>query len=132
LDYSHLLNAEGEDVFLFLDPPYFTATKSKLYGKDGDLHTSFDHQIFAELVQKCHHRWLITYDDSPQIRENFQLFHIYNWELQYGMNNYKQSGAAKGKELIITNYKIQQSWEQKLKNNSLANTSGQLSLNFFN
>ena len=106
LDYSHLLKEAGKDVFLFLDPPYFSATKSKLYGKDGDLHTSFDHQRFAELLKQCHHRWLITYDDSPQIRENFQWANISEWELQYGMNNYKQSGAAKGKELFITNYEF--------------------------
>ncbi|RCJ15270.1 modification methylase [Nostoc sp. ATCC 43529] len=103
LDYSHLLKPEGKDVFLFLDPPYFSATKSKLYGKDGDLHTSFQHQRFAELLQQCHHRWLITYDDSPQIRENFQWANVSEWQLQYGMNNYKQSAAAKGKELFITN-----------------------------
>jgi DNA adenine methylase len=106
LDYSHLLNAEGKDVFIFLDPPYFSATKSKLYGKDGNLHTSFDHQKFAELVKQCHHRWLITYDDSPQIRENFKWANICEWELQYGMNNYKQNKAAKGKELFITNFAI--------------------------
>jgi DNA adenine methylase len=28
------------------------------------------------------------------------------WELQYGMNNYKRMGAKKGKELFITNYEI--------------------------
>ena len=33
LDYSHLLKDKSKDIFLFLDPPYFTATKSKLYGK---------------------------------------------------------------------------------------------------
>lgn len=104
LDFSELLHADGQNVFLFLDPPYFAATKSRLYGKDGDLHTSFKHQIFAELVTKCHHHWLITYDDSPQIRENFPTSNIFEWELQYGMNNYKQSSAAKGRELFITNY----------------------------
>jgi DNA adenine methylase len=108
LDYSDLLIPEGEQVFLFLDPPYFVATKSKLYGKAGNLHTSFDHQKFAETVQKCHHIWLITYDDSPQSRENFKTMNICEWELQYGMNNYKQSQAAKGKELIITNYQLQE------------------------
>ncbi|AFZ22843.1 site-specific DNA methylase [Cylindrospermum stagnale PCC 7417] len=106
LDYSHLINAEGKDVFLFLDPPYFSATKSKLYGKDGDLHTSFEHRRFAEVLKQCHHRWLITYDDCPQIRENFKWANISEWELQYGMNNYKQSGAAKGKELFISNYEF--------------------------
>ncbi len=105
LDYGELLHPDGKDVFIFLDPPYFAATKSKLYGKDGDLHTSFEHQRFAELVMECRHRWLITYDDSPQIRENFQCCNLFEWQLQYGMNNYKQSSAAKGKELFISNSK---------------------------
>ncbi|MEH2268159.1 MAG: DNA adenine methylase [Nostoc sp.] len=112
LDYSNLLKSDGEDVFLFLDPPYFSATKSKLYGKDGHLHTSFEHQRFAEVLQKCHHRWLITYDNSPQILENFQWANISEWELQYGMNNYKQSVAAKGKELFITNYEVQRNLDK--------------------
>ncbi|MGB3651301.1 MAG: DNA adenine methylase [Rivularia sp. (in: cyanobacteria)] len=104
LDYSELLHPKGKNVFLFLDPPYFTATKSKLYGKDGNLHTSFEHTRFAEAVKQCDRNWLITYDDSFQIRENFKSLNIFEWELQYGMNNYKQSSAAKGKELLITNY----------------------------
>ncbi|MBD2518586.1 DNA adenine methylase [Nostoc sp. FACHB-973] len=128
LDYSHLLKQAGEQVFLFLDPPYFSATKSKLYGKDGDLHTSFQHQRFAELLQQCHHRWLITYDDSPQIRENFQWANISAWELQYGMNNYKQNGAAKGKELFITNYEVKIDLEKKVQNQNLMNAALQLSL----
>ncbi|NEU78519.1 DNA adenine methylase [Nostoc sp. UIC 10630] len=128
LDYSHLLKPEGEDVFLFLDPPYFSATKSKLYGKDGNLHTSFEHQRFAELLQQCHHRWLITYDNSTQILENFQWANISEWELQYGMNNYKQSGAAKGKELFITNYEVKLYLDKKAKNQKLVNPDLQLSL----
>ncbi|MHC5775823.1 DNA adenine methylase [Nostoc sp.] len=127
LDYSHLLK-EGEDVFLFLDPPYFSVTKSRLYGKRGDLHTSFEHQRFAELLQQCHHRWLITYDNSLQIRENFQWANISEWELQYGMNNYKQNGAAKGKELFITNYEVKLYLEKKLQVQNLANPALQLSL----
>ncbi|MEA5505931.1 DNA adenine methylase [Halotia wernerae UHCC 0503] len=110
LDYGEILHADGKDVFIFLDPPYFAATKSKLYGKRGDLHTSFDHQRFAELVIKCHHSWLITYDDSPQVRENFQSSNLFEWELQYGMNNYKQSRVAKGKELFINNYEIRRNF----------------------
>jgi DNA adenine methylase len=105
-DYSELLKDNSKDVFLFLDPPYWVATKSKLYGKKGNLHTSFDHQRFANLLKECPHRWLITYDDSPQIRENFKWANIFEFQLQYGMNNYKQGKAAKGNELIITNYEI--------------------------
>lgn len=104
LDYEALLQAPGEDVFIFLDPPYLSATSSKLYGKKGDLHTAFNHQRFAENMQKCPHPWLITYDDSPEIRDLFSFAQIIEWDLQYGMNNYKQKKAEKGKELMIKNY----------------------------
>lgn len=105
-DYSKSLHKPGEDVFIFLDPPYLAAAQSRLYGKRGHLHISFNHQEFAAHLQQCCHRWLITYDDSPEIRENFAFAHLYEWEMQYGMNNYMQEKAAKGRELIITNYPV--------------------------
>ncbi len=107
LDYSELLYIDGQDVFIFLDPPYFTATKSRLYGKNGDLHLGFDHKKFAEHMKGCPHKWMITYDDCEEVRNNFADSHLFEWEFQYGMNNYKKDFAAKGKELIITNYPIQ-------------------------
>lgn len=33
LDFQQVIEAEGEEVFIFLDPPYYSATKSALYGK---------------------------------------------------------------------------------------------------
>lgn len=106
LDYREALSDGGREAFTFLDPPYFKATKSRLYGKNGILHTGFSHDEFAEEMKKCNHSWLITYDDSPEIRKNFEFANIYNWELQYGMNNYKQGKADKGNELFIANYKL--------------------------
>ena len=103
-DYEKLLFHGGNEVFIFLDPPYFSATKSKLYGVRGTLHTSFDHERFAANMRKCQHRWLITYDDSPEIRKLFSFAKITEWTLQYGMNNYRQNSAAAGKELFIKNY----------------------------
>lgn len=47
LDYRELLHDGEKEVFIFLDPPYFKATKSKLYGKNGILHLNFDHSEFA-------------------------------------------------------------------------------------
>lgn len=104
LDYLEVIKSAGNNVFIFLDPPYLSATKSKLYGKRGDLHTSFNHQVFAEKMEQCEHQWLITYDDSEEIRENFKFARIYEWEVQYGMNNYMREFAAKGKEVFICNY----------------------------
>ncbi|MBD2568058.1 DNA adenine methylase [Anabaena lutea] len=128
LDYSQVINAAGENVFIFLDPPYLIAKKSRLYGKDGDLHTGFDDQKFAEDLKLCDHRYLITYDDSPQIRENFQGVNIFEWQLQYGMNNYKQKKAEKGQELFISNYKVKPIVEKTVKNKNLPNLALQLSL----
>ncbi|MFZ2187325.1 MAG: DNA adenine methylase [Candidatus Moraniibacteriota bacterium] len=106
LDYEKLINKKGKDVFIFLDPPYLSATKSRLYGKKGNLHTSFDHKRFARVMKKTKHKWMITYDDCPEVRDLFAFANILSWEFQYGMNNYKQETAAKGKELIITNYTL--------------------------
>jgi len=103
-DYEELLFAEGKEVFIFLDPPYYSATKSRLYGVRGNLHTSFDHQRFADNMRQCQAKWLITYDDCPEIRKLFDFAHIIEWNLQYGMNNYKQGSAASGRELMIKNY----------------------------
>jgi DNA adenine methylase len=108
LDYRDVLRPDGEDVFIFLDPPYLTATQSRLYGKNGHLHTGFDHTGFSKEIIGTPHKWLITYDDAIEIRENFRSanINIYEWQLQYGMNNYKQDKAAKGKELFILNYPV--------------------------
>lgn len=105
-DYNEVVNITGKNVFIFLDPPYYSVMKSKLYGKKGHLHTSFDHVRFAETMKKIKHRWLITYDDCPIIRDLFKFANITTWELQYGMNNYKQKTAAKGRELFISNYEF--------------------------
>jgi DNA adenine methylase len=104
LDYEDLVKADGEKVFLFLDPPYHAATKSALYGKNGRLHKSFDHERFADNMRHCQHKWLITYDDSPYIRELFDFAEIIPWNLTYGMRNVVANSNQKGKEIFIKNY----------------------------
>ncbi|MHA1439482.1 MAG: DNA adenine methylase [Promethearchaeota archaeon] len=121
-DYEEIVLEEGNKVFIFLDPPYWKATKKKLYGKDGDLHLTFDHERFARVMKKCNHKWLITYDDCEKIRELFSFANIYEWELQYGMNNYKQKEASKGKELFISNFKLN-NYGKKLKETSILDFS---------
>jgi DNA adenine methylase len=105
-DYSELLTKTGENVFIFLDPPYFSATKSALYGKNGKLHKIFDHERFAETLKKCTHKWLITYDNSDYIKELFDFAEINTWDLTYGMRNINKHSEQKEKELFISNYPI--------------------------
>lgn len=99
-----MAKSEGDNVFLYLDPPYFSATKSALYGKNGNLHKSFDHHRFADTMKQCKHQWLITYDDSEYIRGLFSYANIISWDLTYGMRNVTDSSSQIGKELFISNY----------------------------
>jgi DNA adenine methylase len=102
LDFQQIIDAPGKDVFIFLDPPYFTATK--LYGQDGGLH-QFDHERLANTLKRTDHRFLITYDDCPDIRELYRWANLSEWRLQYGMNNCSTDHASKiGSELFISNY----------------------------
>ena len=113
-DYEEVVNSTGENVFLFLDPPYFSATSSALYGKNGHLHKSFDHTRFAEMMKKCSHKWLLTYDDSPFIRELFSFANIADWSLMYGMRNQTPNSKQLGKELFISNYEIEFTEQKQL------------------
>ena len=105
-DYESLVLTEGENVFLFLDPPYFSATNSALYGKNGNLHKNFNHERFAEVLQKCQHKWLLTYDDSPFVRKLFSFANISDWNLTYGMRNITVNSNQQAKELFISNYEL--------------------------
>ena len=104
LDYSELLRKPGEDVFIFLDPPYYTATKSALYGKNGELHKGFDHERFAEEVKNCQHKWMITYDNCEYIRDMYKDYNVIDHEFAYGMRNAVKGNDMTGKEVLITNY----------------------------
>lgn len=104
LDFEEVVLAAGVQVFIFLDPPYYSATKSALYGKNGNLHKGFEHERFAKVMQECPHQWMITYDDSPYIRELFSFAKIEEWQLTYGMRNVTAKGQQRQGELLISNY----------------------------
>lgn len=112
-DYSEVIQKPGESVFMYLDPPYFSATKSALYGKNGNLHKTFDHELFAENMRKCEHRWLITYDDCEYINDLFSFANIIKWDLKYGMRNITNNSDQTGKELFISNYLLQHPIEKQ-------------------
>jgi len=106
LDYQEVIETEGENVFIFLDPPYYSATKSALYGKNGNLHKIFEHERFAEVLKNTKHKWLITYDDSEYIRDLFSFANIKKWNMTYGMRNVGTNGNQIGNELFISNYPL--------------------------
>ncbi len=106
LDYEDVIKAEGNNVLIFLDPPYFSATKSALYGRNGKLHKGFDHEKFAQVMKDCHHQWLITYDNCDYIKDLFAFAHIAEWHLMYGMRNQTEHSDQLGKEIFIANFEL--------------------------
>jgi DNA adenine methylase len=101
LDFEAVLLEPGRDVFAFLDPPYIAATRSRLYGRNGDLHVGFDHLRLARALGRFTHPWLMTYDDSSKIRALYADHQHEAWSLQYGMNNVSRVNPVRGQELFI-------------------------------
>lgn len=85
---------------IFLDPPY-KLDDSFLYGVQGNTHRGFNHQEFADLVQRAgkDNKILLTYNDSSDIREMYSGFRIDRAQWSYGMNASKKSS-----EVIISNF----------------------------
>lgn len=105
-DYQSVVEAAGTDVFIFLDPPYYSARQSALYGKGGALHKQFDHERLAATLAQTQHRWLATYDDSAYIRRLYSFAHIQTWRLTYGMRNVGSNGNQQASELLISNFPL--------------------------
>lgn len=104
-DYTRLLEMNGDNVFVFCDPPYRKCTKW-LYGRGGLLHKQFDHERFAAAMRACAHMWLITYDDTPETRAAFDGFYVYPFHSQYSTGVSKGKSLPRGKQLLIANYAL--------------------------
>lgn len=104
LDYADVMNASGKDCFVFLDPPY--DIKDDLYGKNGDMHSGFNHMRFYEDVVKCPHEWMITYNSNEVLKKRFSDYYFNDWDLTYTMRSNKvyTESQKDRKELLITNY----------------------------
>lgn len=101
--YEQLMFEKGNDVFIFMDPPYWKTRDYALYGKSGSLNKSFDHRKFAENIRECKHTWLITCDDTEFIHNLFSFApYISPWKMKY--NGMHREKAIEGKELFILNY----------------------------
>ena len=97
-----------DGFFIYLDPPYYYNMASGLYGKRGSFHKNFDHDKLAEWVSEhsVDNRIMMSYDDSPYIRELYKNYNIYDFGFVYSMTNSGGNKCRKGKEIVITNYEV--------------------------
>jgi DNA adenine methylase len=92
-DFSKLITDCDKMSLLYLDPPY--------YLKGGDLYQySFnvkDHYRLSVLLKNTKHHWILSYDDTPEIRE------MYYWAKIEEINNinYTIKTSRSKSELLI-------------------------------
>lgn len=97
-DFTETLT-EGYSL-TFCDPPYLLEKQAnKLYGVGGSMHDSFDHEAFFTRIDAVSSPWLITYNDSPVLREMYADYEISSVCWSYGMNTSKKSS-----EIVIRNF----------------------------
>lgn len=96
-----------DKTFAFMDPPYYSQEGSKLYGRDGDMHTGFMHEDLAKDCDKIKYKWLMTYDDCFYIRRLYKNKYIKPFEISYTLAGKTSEDALAGEELFIANYELQ-------------------------
>lgn len=117
----NIYHADANDVvrsapprsLVYLDPPYAKVGKdgkSFVYGKDGDMHKSFDHTRFAESVSNCSAQILLSYDNNDLIKSLYPTFSSETFDLTYTMHSGKQyrEDEKDRKELVLWNYETEQ------------------------
>ena len=107
IDYSEVMKAHGSgNTFVFLDPPY--DIKDFLYGKNREMHKSFDHDRFADDVYNCVHKFMITYNVNDRLMELYKNYNLKEWKLRYSMAHRGDKGTDENikTELLVTNYSI--------------------------
>ena len=71
------------NAFVYFDPPY--------YHKGKRLYKNFfghrDHVQIRDLIVNLHCPWIVTYDDVVEIREIYNMYQGYNFDLIYGVAN---------------------------------------------
>jgi DNA adenine methylase len=93
--------------FLYLDPPYHLSKKGTvkvgLYPSSDNpiYHVGFNHELLADVIHKHNGKFLMSYNDCPEIRELYKDFNIRVVEWKYSMR--KTTIAS---EIIISNYEF--------------------------
>jgi len=100
-----------EKAFIFFDPPYFKQGK--------DLYTNFyeenDHaKLFKEIDKLNNHKWIVTYDDAPQIRQLYQKYSGFLYSLNYSLAQKK-----KAQELMFYSKKVKCMAETNMKKSDI-------------
>ena len=92
LDFMTLVDDYENDVFVYADPPY--------YNKGASLYTSFynhsDHASVADKLKDLTKPWMLTYDNTPEIKSLYG-----SCRQEYFNLNYSLQTKRKGQEVLV-------------------------------
>ena len=96
---------DHEDAFFYCDPPYSYGAGYYTTSTKG-----FEHERLRETLGNIQGRFLLSYDDSPKIRELYEGYEMIAVERLNGINNIQGEDRKNKmfKELIIANYPIKE------------------------
>lgn len=107
-DFENVLLSSGDDVIIYVDPPYYLNTElstcSKLYKYN---FSKRDHNRLFEAIKTTKHKIVLSYDGHKYIRELYNSYNISSTMWKY-CGTSSAAGQSKkkrnGDELIITNF----------------------------
>lgn len=108
LSYEELLDEESErNAFVYLDPPY--DIKDNIYGKKGDMHKGFDHDLFAKNCNESNLHQLISYNSDQLVKDRFVGWSAAEFDHTYTMRSVGEymREQKNRKELLLFNYGIE-------------------------
>ncbi len=105
LDFEEVINAkaDGKEVLIYLDPPYYNADQKRAYKKPFEVS---DHIRLKDTLKKTKFKFCLSYDDCTEVRELYAWANIHEKSWLYNTANINGSSRNMGNELIITNYDV--------------------------
>lgn len=99
-DFEKLIrDYDSDDAFFYLDPPYYGCED---YYQGGEGFGRADHERLAADLKGVKGKWLLSYNDTPQIRELYREYEIHTTpEINYTLS---KSKPTKVREIVIKNY----------------------------
>jgi len=83
-------------TFFYCDPPYYGASSHYAFGFKRQ-----DHEELAELLRNIKGKFLLSYEDTPEVREMYGWANIEEVETLYSVERLRTRTAT---ELLISNY----------------------------
>jgi DNA adenine methylase len=96
--HRYLEKYDGKETFFYLDPPYYGCESD--YGKD--IFTRDDFDRLAERLAKIQGKFLLSLNDTPEVRDIFGGFFVEGTTTRYTVNGANPRTVG---EVLVMNYK---------------------------